>query len=65
MPLLAAAAERLSADAEVQYHWAVALAETGDSARALAAFEAALASGAEFRGRDDAQSRAAALRAAR
>ena len=63
LPLLAAAAERLPAEAEAQYHWAVALAETGDAPRALAAFDAALASGAEFPGRDDAQRRAAALRA--
>ena len=62
LPLLAAAAEGLADDAEVQYHWGVALAETGDSAKALAALEEALAKGASFPGRDDAQLRAAALR---
>jgi hypothetical protein len=46
----------------VQYHWGVALAETGDRVKALAAFDAALAASPSFVGRDDAQRRAAALR---
>lgn len=62
LPLLTAAAEALGSQAEVQYHWGVALAETGDAARALAALDAALAGNATFEGRDDAQRRAAALR---
>lgn len=62
LPLLAAAAERLGEDAEVQYHWGVALAETGDTANALSALEAAISKSASFNGRDDALQRAAALR---
>jgi tetratricopeptide (TPR) repeat protein len=63
LPLLAAAAEGLPAQAEVQYHWGVALEETGDRARALVVFDAALSGSASFPGRDDAERRAAALRA--
>jgi tetratricopeptide (TPR) repeat protein len=63
LPLLTAAAEGLPAQAEVQYHWGVALDETGDTARALVAFDVALAGSASFPGRDDAERRAAALRA--
>jgi cellulose synthase operon protein C len=62
LPLLTTAAERLADNAEVQYHWGVALAETGDSAKALAALDAALAKSASFPGRDDAQRRADSLR---
>jgi tetratricopeptide (TPR) repeat protein len=62
LPLLAAAAEALAGQAEVQYHWGVALAETGDTGKALAAFDAALSSDTAFPGRDDAERRAAALR---
>jgi tetratricopeptide (TPR) repeat protein len=62
LPLLAAAAEAMADQAEVQYHWGVALAETGDNVKALAAFDAALASTTAFPGRDDAETRAAALR---
>jgi putative PEP-CTERM system TPR-repeat lipoprotein len=62
LPLLATAAERLADQAEVQYHWGVALAETGDTDKALAALDAALAGNADFAGRDDAQRRADALR---
>jgi tetratricopeptide (TPR) repeat protein len=65
LPLLAAAAEGLANQAEVQYHYGVALAETGDAAKALTALDAALAGGASFPGRDDAQRRADALRARR
>jgi putative PEP-CTERM system TPR-repeat lipoprotein len=63
LPLLESAAAGLTGQAEVQYHWAVALAETGDRAKALATLDAALATGQEFSARDDAQRRAAALRA--
>jgi putative PEP-CTERM system TPR-repeat lipoprotein len=62
LPLLTAAAAGLADNPEVQYHLGVALAETGDNANALAAFEIALSKSASFAGRDDAQRRAAALR---
>jgi putative PEP-CTERM system TPR-repeat lipoprotein len=63
LPLLAVAAEGLADQAEVQYHWGVALAETGDAAKAIAAFDAALSGSASFPGRDDAQRRVNSLRA--
>jgi len=65
LPLLTAAAARLADNAEVQYHLGVALAETGDRAKALAALEVALAKSDSFSGRDDAQRRVAALRGPR
>jgi putative PEP-CTERM system TPR-repeat lipoprotein len=63
LPLLEAAAAGLAGQAEVQYHWGVALAETGESAKALAVLESALSSKTEFPGRDDAERRATRLRA--
>jgi cellulose synthase operon protein C len=62
LPLLTTAARQLGEQAEVQYHWGVALAETGDTAEALEVFDAALALSDGFEGRDDAERRAAALR---
>lgn len=62
LPLLSDAATKLADSAEVQYHFGVALAETGDTAKALAAFDAALSSNAPFEGREDAQRRVVALR---
>ena len=62
LPLLTAAAKALANNSEVQYHFGVALAETGDPAKALDAFNAALAKSGDFSGRDDAERRAAALR---
>jgi len=62
LPLLAAAATALPDQAEVRYHWGVALAETGDRAKALEVLQAAVASGGQFTGRDDAVKRIADLR---
>jgi tetratricopeptide (TPR) repeat protein len=62
LPLLAAAVAGLAENAEVQYHFGVALEANGDIAKALAAFDTALAGESSFAGRDDAQIRAAALR---
>jgi putative PEP-CTERM system TPR-repeat lipoprotein len=63
LPLLETAAAGLASQAEVQYHWAVALADTGNHAKARGVLDAALATGQSFTGRDDAQRRADALRA--
>jgi cellulose synthase operon protein C len=64
LPLLATAAAGLPRQNEVLYHWGVALAETGDAAKALETLQGALASGGDFPGRDDAQKRVANLAAA-
>jgi putative PEP-CTERM system TPR-repeat lipoprotein len=63
LPLLAQAAAALPDQAEIRYHWGVALAETGDRAKALETLKASLASSADFDGRDDAAKRVAALEA--
>jgi cellulose synthase operon protein C len=62
LPLLATAVQGLAAEAEVQYHYGVALAETGDVTKALAVLNNALSNTTPFPGRDDAQRRAASLR---
>jgi predicted Zn-dependent protease len=64
LPLLATAAAALPRQGEVVYHWGVALAETGDTAKALETLKSAVASGVDFPGRDDAQKRLAKLTAA-
>jgi predicted Zn-dependent protease len=61
LPLVAAAAAALRDQREVQYHWAIALAETGDSAKALEILRSLLAAGSDFPGRADAAQRLAAL----
>jgi cellulose synthase operon protein C len=65
LPLLAQAAAGLPDQAEVRYHWGVALADSGDRSKALEVLGSALAGGAEFPGRDDAAKRVAALEANR
>jgi putative PEP-CTERM system TPR-repeat lipoprotein len=65
LPLLEKAIGGLTDQAEVRYHWAVALAETGDSARAIENFEIAIRGAADFAGRGDAERRLAALRGSR
>jgi cytochrome c-type biogenesis protein CcmH/NrfG len=62
LPLLTAAAAVLANNPEVQYHLGVALAETGDTAKALVALDAALSDKTAFEWRADAERRAAALR---
>jgi hypothetical protein len=54
----------MPAEAEVGYHWAMALAATGDRDKALQELQRLLASGAQFAGRADAQRKAAELQAA-
>jgi putative PEP-CTERM system TPR-repeat lipoprotein len=55
LPLVAQAATALPQDRDVQYHWAAALAETGDSARANEILGRVLANGGEFASRADAE----------
>jgi putative PEP-CTERM system TPR-repeat lipoprotein len=62
LPLVKQATEALPNQREIRYHWAVALAESGDSTQALSVLEALLATGDEFPGRDDARARVAELR---
>jgi Tfp pilus assembly protein PilF len=62
LPLLARAAEALPNQPEVRYHWAVALAETGDTANARRVLTE-LAGGAAFPSQADARQRLAALEA--
>jgi tetratricopeptide (TPR) repeat protein len=64
LPLLGKAAAAMPAEAEVGYHWAMALAATGDRDKALRELQRLLASGAQFAGRADAQRKAAELQAA-
>lgn len=64
LPLLATAAAGMPRSGVVFYHWGVALAETGNSSKALETLQTALASGGDFPGRDDAQKRVAKLTAA-
>ena len=60
LPLLALAAEALPNQLEVRYHWAVALADTGDTATARRVLEE-LAGGASFPSQAEARQRLAAL----
>jgi predicted Zn-dependent protease len=62
LPLLAQAAAELSDQGDVSYHWAVALAETGDAARAIEILRQITADGREFDSRADAQRRLNDLR---
>ena len=62
LPLLENAAAELSEDADVQYHYAVALSEAGESARALEVLGPLLAGSAAFEGRSDAERLLARLR---
>jgi Tfp pilus assembly protein PilF len=65
LPLLTDAASRLPDQDEVQYHWAAALADTGDTARAIDILARLTASGRDFEGRADAERRLRDLRSAR
>lgn len=65
LPLLEQAAARLQKQGEVGYHLAVALADTGNAARAEQILGPLLADGHDFRGRADAEKRLAALRKVR
>jgi tetratricopeptide (TPR) repeat protein len=62
LPLLAQAAEALPSQLDVRYHWAVALAETGDTANARRVLTE-LAAGAAFSSQAEARQRLAALEA--
>jgi putative PEP-CTERM system TPR-repeat lipoprotein len=61
VPLLAEAAAKLPREAEVRYHHGVALAETGNAAKALDELRAALAGAGQAAWSADAQSRFDAL----
>jgi len=61
LPLLERATNALPGQAEVRYHWAVALADTGDSARALEVLRTVVANGGNFPGRPDAEKRVGEL----
>jgi hypothetical protein len=63
LPLLEEAARGLPGQPEVRYHLGVALAETGDAARAATLLEEALAASGEFPWRGDAERRLAQLNA--
>jgi predicted Zn-dependent protease len=65
LPLLEQAAAGLQNQGEVGYHLAVALADTGNAARAEQILGPLLADGRDFRGRADAEKRLAALRKVR
>jgi putative PEP-CTERM system TPR-repeat lipoprotein len=56
LPLLEQAAAK-SKDPEIRYHWAVALADQGDGAKARGILQALLASNADFPSRRDAEKR--------
>lgn len=62
LALLEQASAALRDQGEITYHMAVALAETGDTARAIQLLEPLLADGRNFPGRSDAEKRLAALR---
>jgi predicted Zn-dependent protease len=55
LPLLEQARAGLPDHPEIRYHWAVALAETGDREQALRELRALLSSGVTFPSRSDAQ----------
>jgi predicted Zn-dependent protease len=55
LPLLEAAARVASRDPEIQYHYAAALAAEGRKDEALETLRKAMAGGAPFRGRPDAE----------
>lgn len=61
--LLEKAAAQLPELGDVRYHWAAALAATGDKRRARKVLDELLASGAQFSGRDEARALAASLAA--
>jgi tetratricopeptide (TPR) repeat protein len=61
LPLLEQATEKLPDQLEVRYHWAVALADAGDSGKALAVFRELLATGESFPGKDDVEARVVRL----
>jgi cellulose synthase operon protein C len=63
LPLLQSAAAALAQNPEVRYHWAVALAETGDSRQAVAELTALLRGDNEFASREAARQRLADLQA--
>jgi Tfp pilus assembly protein PilF len=65
LPLLAEAARVLPDQDDVHYHWAVALAETGDAARAIEILQRVTSSGREFSNRADAERRLNELRRTR
>lgn len=61
LKLLEEARKEMPKSAEVQYHWAVALAETGDKHKAAATLKELLAGDEQFPGRSDAERRLHAL----
>jgi putative PEP-CTERM system TPR-repeat lipoprotein len=62
LPLLTRAAEALPDQREVSYHWAVALADTGDTAKAIEILERLTSDGQEFDSRAEAVRRLSDLR---
>ncbi|HJR71887.1 MAG TPA: tetratricopeptide repeat protein [Gammaproteobacteria bacterium] len=62
LPLLAQAAETLPDERDIGYHWAVALADTGDSARAIEVLQRVTADAVPFASRTDAERRLSDLR---
>jgi len=65
LPLLARAAGALPEELDVHYHWAVALAETGDTAGAVDILQRLTRDDRQFASRADAERRLNALRTAR
>jgi predicted Zn-dependent protease len=62
LPLLARAAAAMPQQLDVQYHWAVALADTGDSSQAMGILDRLTADKGEFAARADAERRLSDLR---
>jgi Tfp pilus assembly protein PilF len=62
LPLLERAAKALPTQREIAFHWAVALAETGGSARAIEILEGVTGDGRDFRNRAEALTRLDDLR---
>jgi putative PEP-CTERM system TPR-repeat lipoprotein len=65
LPLLAQAAAALPDERDIGYHWAVALADTGDSARAIEILQRLTADAVQFASRTDAERRLNELRRTR
>ena len=65
LPLLAQAAAALPDERDIGYHWAVALADTGDSARAIEVLQRVTADTVQFASRTDAEHRLNDLRRTR
>lgn len=62
LPLLERAAKALPAEPEVRFHWAMALADTGASVRAIEILEGLTGDGRDFRSRAEAVTRLNELR---